>query len=211
MIKTYEEFLKEASKEEFNKNWGSGRGVALTSEQIRKMDYYDRVSLLKDVKNQSIEESADGDSDTMYRRFTLKNGDIVEFRSVTHEWNEDGDFTEMLTDVFCYLADLPPIAILNTTILTADGEFSLKTISLEEAKKMIDGREILSAVGHQTTADILTELLEVEVPMNRIQFKQEAGQQALCFKLNGRPEEGKILSRDEIEKIGYEFKVLTMK
>lgn len=31
------------------------------------------------------------------------------------------------------------IAILNTTILTADGNFSLRTISLDEAREMIGG------------------------------------------------------------------------
>lgn len=103
------------------------------------------------------------------------------------------------------------VAILNTTILTSDGDFSLKTITLEQAKELIKDNEILSAVGHQSTAEILTSLLEVEVPVNRIQFKQEPQQKALCFKLNGRPEEGKILTRDEIEQIGYEFKLLEMK
>ena len=44
--------------------------------------------------------------------------------------------------------------------------------------------------------------------MNRIQFSHEKGQFALVFKLKGRPEEGKILSREEIEAIGYEFGVL---
>lgn len=100
------------------------------------------------------------------------------------------------------------IAILNTSILTADGEFSLHTISLRDAKNIIQGKEILSAVGHQSTAEILTELLETEIPVNRIQFTQEIGQKALVFKLNGRPEEGKILTRDEIEAIGYKFQLL---
>lgn len=103
-----------------------------------------------------------------------------------------------------------PIAILNTTILTADGDFTLQPISLDEAKQLIKDREILSAVGHESTAQILTELLEVYVPLNRIQFKQQSGQKALCFKLNGRPQEGSILSAEEIEKIGYEFKLLQM-
>lgn len=102
------------------------------------------------------------------------------------------------------------IAILNTTILTADGKFNLRTISLDEAKEMISGEEILSAIGHQSTADILTELLDMPIPMNRILFQQEPGQKAICFKLRGRPEEGKILTRAEIETIGYEFKLLEM-
>lgn len=103
------------------------------------------------------------------------------------------------------------VAVLNTTILTNDGEFTLKTITLEEAKEILKGKEILSAVGHESTSQILTKLLEREIPLNRIQFKQEKGQKALCFKLLGRPEESKILSLEDIEKIGYELKLLEMK
>ena len=101
-----------------------------------------------------------------------------------------------------------PIAILNTTILTASGEYRLRDASLEEIKALIDGEEILSAVGHEGTGQILTDLLGVDVPVNRIQFEQGIGQVAVCFKLKGRPEEGKILSLKEIEDIGYDFKIL---
>ena len=101
------------------------------------------------------------------------------------------------------------LAILNTSILTTTGRFELKDITLEEAKKLVKENEILSAVGHQSTADILTTLLETEVPMNRIMFEQETGQKALVFKLNGRPEEGKILTVEEIHQIGFKFQLLT--
>jgi len=104
------------------------------------------------------------------------------------------------------------LAILNTTILTCDGSFELKTISLEESREIVNlyGDNIISAIGHQSTADIMTKLLKIDIKVNRIMFKQEPGQQALCFKLNGRPEEGKILSENEIEQIGYEFKLLKL-
>lgn len=101
-----------------------------------------------------------------------------------------------------------PIAILNTTILTASGEYRLRDASLDEVKSLIDGEKILSAVGHESTSQILTDLLGVDVPVNRIQFEQGIGQVAVCFKLKGRPEEGKILSLKEIEDIGYDFKIL---
>lgn len=101
------------------------------------------------------------------------------------------------------------LAVLNTSILTTEGTFTLKDITLEEARNLVTENEILSAVGHQSTADILTTLLETEVPMNRIQFAQETGQKALVFKLNGRPEEGKILTAEEIAAIGYKFQLLT--
>jgi hypothetical protein len=110
------------------------------------------------------------------------------------------------------------LAILNTSILTVFGQFDYHQISLEDAQILAynamdpmigpdDG--LLSAVGHESTAQILTSLLEVEVPMNRIQFVQEVGQDAIVFKLKGRPPEGRILSAEEIEKIGYEFGLLS--
>ncbi len=103
-----------------------------------------------------------------------------------------------------------PIAILNGAIITADGEYSCRTISLEECKKLIQSAsEIISAVGHKATAEIITDLLEREVTLNRIDFHQEAGQQALVFKLNRRPPEGIILTRDEIEAFGYQFQLLS--
>lgn len=103
-----------------------------------------------------------------------------------------------------------PVAVLNTSIVTADGTFVLETIGLDEARALVaDPAGILSAVGHQSTAQILTELLEVEVPVNRITFAQQQGQVALVFKPHGRPPEGAILSRKEIEAIGYSFKRLT--
>lgn len=101
------------------------------------------------------------------------------------------------------------LAVLNTTIATTDGLFEVRTISLEEARGLVAKNELDSAVGHQSTADIMTTLLGVEIPMNRQMFVQEAGQEALVFKLNGRPAEGKILTSEEIEEIGYEFKLMT--
>ena len=101
------------------------------------------------------------------------------------------------------------LAILNTSILTTTGTFELQDITLQEAQKLVKDNEILSAIGHQSTADILTTLLDTEIHMNRIQFAQETGQKALVFKLNGRPEEGKILTQQEIEEIGYKFQMLT--
>jgi hypothetical protein len=104
------------------------------------------------------------------------------------------------------------LAILNTTIVTTDGYYRMNEITLEEAKNIIKtynyDNNILSAIGHQSTADILTELLDVKIETNRILFQQEAGQKALCFKLNGRPPEGQILSKEELEEIGYTFKLL---
>lgn len=102
------------------------------------------------------------------------------------------------------------LALLNTTIATVDGIFEVRTITLEQAKELAQSNELLSAIGHDSTAKIMTELLGVNVPVNRIQFTQEKGQVALVFKLKGRAPEGVILTKEEIEEIGYEFKTMTL-
>ena len=99
------------------------------------------------------------------------------------------------------------VTILNSAILTSTGEFKLSDISLSDAKELIK-EGFTSAIGHESTAEIITTLLETEVKMNRIQFAQEVGQVALIFKLLSRHEEGKILNIQEIEKIGYKFQKL---
>ena len=97
------------------------------------------------------------------------------------------------------------VTILNTSIITAPGRYEYKLIDLSEAKRMVTENSYQSAVGHQSTCDILSKLLGVDIPLNRIQFIQEPGYPALVFKLKGRPEEGRVLTVEEIEDIGYEF------
>lgn len=103
------------------------------------------------------------------------------------------------------------LALLNTSILTTAGTYSLTDISLEEARELVTDNigNLDSAIGHQSTAEIMTMLLGVEIAVNRQMFSQEVGQRALVFKLNGRPQEGRVLQAEEIEEIGYKFQVLT--
>lgn len=114
------------------------------------------------------------------------------------------------------------LTLLNNSILTADGDFRLKTVNLSQAKMCVLGNNLdvypghqwwQSAIGHQATADILTELLGEwlggPVPVNRIEYQQNVGDVALVLKLKGRAPEGAILTREQLEAIGYEFKILT--
>jgi hypothetical protein len=100
------------------------------------------------------------------------------------------------------------ITLLNTSILTTYGTFEFYQISLSEAKEQVTSAEIVSAIGHQTTAEVLSELLGIEVAPNRIEFAQSIGEAALVFNLKTRIPEGKVLSRAEIEETDYEFGIL---
>lgn len=97
------------------------------------------------------------------------------------------------------------ITILNTSILTEFGRYSYRPLTVEEARELVEENGFESAVGHQSTADVLTTLLGKTIPVNRQAYSQQPDDVALVFKLKGRPQEGQILTRAEIEEMGYEF------
>lgn len=104
--------------------------------------------------------------------------------------------------------------MLNTSVLTGYGTFVYQRLSLAEARKLVrefvsEGKTIDSAIGHPSTADLLARLLEFPVAVNRVEFSQTLDDAALIFKLKQRVTEGKILSREELETMGYEFGLLT--
>ncbi|RME30644.1 DUF1874 domain-containing protein [Candidatus Parcubacteria bacterium] len=102
------------------------------------------------------------------------------------------------------------LLLLNAAILTSYGEFKFERIKLDEARQLIrdfvvEGKEIVSAIGHASTAEILSELFEYPVQVQRVEVEQTPTDVALVFRLKGRLPEGKVLTRSEIEQIGYEF------
>ena len=100
------------------------------------------------------------------------------------------------------------LAFLNTTIATAnDATFQLRTITLSEAQQIAkSAQSTQSHVGHQATADTMTAMLGVDVPLDRTPLAQEVGQQAIALKLHKRLQEGQVLtSEKELEDIGYDF------
>ena len=105
-----------------------------------------------------------------------------------------------------------PLALLNTTIATADGSYTLETITLDKARWWVSGAltngSIFSAIGHEATAYVMGRLLNAEVAVNRVQFAQQPGQCAVVLKIKGRIPEGQVLTIEQMEAIGYEFKLL---
>lgn len=102
-----------------------------------------------------------------------------------------------------------PLAVLNTAILTADGTYAMRTINPDEARSIVaDAPAIDSAVGHEATAALLSDLLGRHIPLNRQLFAHRPHQRALVFKLDGRPPEGVVLDRDAMESLGYTLRLL---
>ena len=98
--------------------------------------------------------------------------------------------------------------LLNTPILTDFGMYTFEPATIVDAQAFI-GEDIISAIGHQATADALEEILGEPIPMNRIQVKLEKGDVALVFRLKTRLPEGKVLTADELKALEWDLGFLT--
>lgn len=99
---------------------------------------------------------------------------------------------------------------LNSLITPFEGkeaQFIIKRISAEEAKEIIkNAKEIVSAIGHSSTAQILSVLLGIQVQTNRIQIYFAPGDEGIVITLKTRLPEGKVIQdATELERIGYEL------
>jgi hypothetical protein len=106
------------------------------------------------------------------------------------------------------------LVLLNTSIITTYGTYEFKPISLGDAMALVvefqqTNRPIESFLSLQETADFLTSLLNFPVIFNRTDYEQALEDLALVFKLRGRVPEKSILTREEMEAMGYAFGLLT--
>jgi len=101
------------------------------------------------------------------------------------------------------------LTLLNAPILTSYGLFTFEPINTEQAKELLKNG-FQSYIGHQSTCNILSRILDENIVMNRGEYKQQPGKRALVFRLKKRINEGQVLNTiEEIESIGYEFGLLT--
>ena len=101
------------------------------------------------------------------------------------------------------------IYIMNTSILTGFGSYDYEPISLESVIERMTDNQTLSAIGHESTADVITTLTGITVKMNRISVDMQIGDSAIVFKLDARPPEGAILDQKELERIGFSWGLIT--
>ncbi|OSS41540.1 DUF1874 domain-containing protein [Desulfurella amilsii] len=90
------------------------------------------------------------------------------------------------------------VYVLNGPILTNFGLFRYRRITILQAKKILKSSTFISAVGHEATAMLLSDLLEAEIKYNRVAIVMQEGDIAVVFHLLTRLEEGQILSISEL-------------
>lgn len=104
--------------------------------------------------------------------------------------------------------------LMNTTVIPhgADGIWRISTVSAGTAAAIASSAaargELVSAVGHESSADAMSAVLGIPVQMNRVSVSPKPGDQFLCLRLLSRPPEGAILDIQQMEEIGYSWALL---
>jgi hypothetical protein len=105
-----------------------------------------------------------------------------------------------------YLCNSFTLSMITPDLLDAGVVIKASPISLEEVKALL--REgFVSAVGHESTARVLSVLLGADVPFNRVQIAIAGGDVIVSFQFMVRLPEGHILKEDEVIALYQEGKI----
>jgi len=83
-----------------------------------------------------------------------------------------------------------------------------RKLTLDGAREWIKQGDFVSAVGHESTAQLLSELLGVEIKQNRIFVDMRPEDEALAVQFLQRIAEGRVLSREELVKLYEDGKIV---
>lgn len=100
--------------------------------------------------------------------------------------------------------------LMSTTVIPhgADGVWTVRTLSSQEAADVASAGPFISAVGHESSAEAMTAALGVTVEANRLTVKPVPGDRFLCLRLLIRAPEGVILDRAGLDAIGFTWALL---
>jgi hypothetical protein len=75
-------------------------------------------------------------------------------------------------------------------------------ISVDAAKNLLK-QGFISAVGHESTAKFMSQILGMDIPVNRTAVWLRVGDRAIGFVLKVRLPEGKVLTEEELKQIPF--------
>jgi acyl-CoA hydrolase len=104
-----------------------------------------------------------------------------------------------------YLVNAFSLGMLTTKKVTLYVEEVDEDTAVNVITTMKSKGELTSAVGHESTAKILSEICGVEIECNRIPIKLQPKDAVIIFQLLDRLPEGKILTIEEIRALKYKF------
>jgi len=100
------------------------------------------------------------------------------------------------------------VYLLNAPILTSYGVFHHYKANVNFVKNLLKNHEVISAIGHEATANFMSKILNYPIAVNRIKITMQHGDYAIVFRLLQRLPEGKVLSEQELQSIPYEITII---
>jgi hypothetical protein len=105
-----------------------------------------------------------------------------------------------------YLCNSFTLSMISPSLLEGGAIIKASPISLGEVKALLK-EGFVSAVGHESTAKVLSSLLGTEVPFNRAQISIKEGDVIVSFQFLVRLPEGKVLGDEEVLALYNEGKI----
>jgi len=93
------------------------------------------------------------------------------------------------------------LGLLDKTDVTV----KFKKVSISDVKDILTNNEFTSVIGHESTANVLSSLLDMNIQTNRINLRLNDGDMVIIFQLNQRLPEGLVLDEDELMKLDFTF------
>ena len=91
-------------------------------------------------------------------------------------------------------------------MLGGDATISCKRINKDEfIERIREAQELVSVIGHQGTAELVSVLSGVRVEVNRVNFTLKDNDVLLVVVLRERLGEGVVLNKSEAERVGVDF------
>ena len=100
------------------------------------------------------------------------------------------------------------VYVLNSPVLTDFGSYKYDIISVSEAREILKTHGFTSAVGHEATATFMSQILKIDIPVNRVRIQMQPGDIAIVFQLLERLPEGKVLSEKELRWVPFKLGLL---
>ena len=99
------------------------------------------------------------------------------------------------------------IYLLNSPVLTNYGLWRLSPLDVNEARELAAGG-FVSAIGHEGSAKLLTDVLQQPVALARDHASLQPGDRAIVFRLPRRLPEGVVLGEMDLQAQDWELAFL---